>query len=278
MTQIAVMCGATCAIVRVLTTSAYSSGWTLYYKRSSASSYSSVSLTRNSNLYFISSSWAAEVYGLSANTTYQFYVVAGSTSNTITATTCQRGTFRYTLDYAEGTSSSSYTSQYNFAKTMLDEFQDKMIAVGFNINTYDSSWTPLFLVDANASSNYTTDLKDEIHLRTTGLFTGNEERTRFVIAHEFRHLIFFDYNPSGGAGPFLGYASDAESERLPSTQAGMENFYKMISFLSCGTREIYGYYGENSGIEDQSHQYLITLFELKALAKNCDNAYITEPS
>lgn len=273
MTQIAVMCGATCAIVRVLTTSAYSSGsWTLYYKRSIDSSYMSVSLQRYSNLHFISSSWSAEVYGLSAQTTYQFYVVAGSESNHITATTCPLGTFRYTLGFADGTDPSTYSSQYTYLDTLLEEFKTKMIGVGFNLDTFDSSWTPSFLVDASASSSYTDGVKGDIHMRTGNLISGNEPRIRFTIAHEFRHAIFFDYEM------FLDYASDAPAERIPQTQAGMDNFYKILSFLSCNgdQREVYAFYGENTGVESQTVQYLFTLFELKAFAKNCDNAYITE--
>ena len=273
MTQIAVMCGATCAIVRVLTTSAYSSGsWTLYYKRSADSTYSSVSLQRYSNLHFISSSWSAEVYGLSAQTTYQFYVVAGSESNHITANTCSLGVFRYSLGFADGTDPTTYSSQYTFLEALLEEFKTKMIGIGFNIDSFDSSWTPSFLLDASASSSYTEDVKGAIHMRTSNLVSGNEPRIRFTIAHEFRHALFLDYDM------FLDYASDAPSERLPQTQTGMDNFYKILSFHSCNgnQREVYAFYGENTATESQTVQYLFTLFELKAFGLNCDNAYITE--
>ncbi len=273
MTQIAVMCGATCAIIRVLTTSAYSSGsWTLYYKRSADSTYSSVSLQRYSNLHFISSSWSAEVYGLSAQTTYQFYVVAGGESNHVTANTCSLGVFRYSLGFADGTDPTTYSSQYTFLEALLEEFKTKMIGIGFNIDSFDSSWTPSFLLDASASSSYTEDVKGAIHMRTSNLVSGNEPRIRFTIAHEFRHALFLDYDM------FLDYASDAPSERLPQTQTGMDNFYKILSFHSCNgnQREVYAFYGENTATESQTVQYLFTLFELKAFAKNCDNAYITE--
>lgn len=274
MTQIAVMCGATCAIVRILTTAAYTSGWKLYYKRNSASTYSSVSLQRYTNLHFLGSSWSAEINGLSAQTTYQFYVVTGDESNRITATTCPNGTFRYLLGFAEGTDPTAYSSQYTFLEGLLEEFKEKMIGIGFNINAFDSSWTPSFLLDASASASYTEDVKGAIHMRTSNLLPGNEPRIRYTIAHEFRHALFFDYDL------LLEYASDAPSERLPSTQTGMQNFYKILSFHSCNgnQREVYAFYGENTATESQTTQYLFTLFELKAFGLNCDNAYITEPS
>lgn len=273
MTEIAVMCGATCALIRVLTTSTYSSGaWTLYYKKNADSAWSSVALQRYSNLHFISSSWAAEVYGLTAQTTYQFYVVAGTESNHVMAITCPLGTFRYTLGYADGTSPTTYSSKYEFLETLLEEFKTKMIGVGFNIDAFDSSWTPSFLLDASASSSSTDGWKGDITMRTGNLIAGNENRIRFTIAHEFRHAVFFDYEM------FLDYASDAPSERLPETQTGMDNFYKILSFLSCNDnqREVYAFYGENTGTESQTAPYLFTLFELKAFALNCNNAYITE--
>lgn len=274
MTRIAVMCGATCVVVRILTTKAYSSNsWRLYYKKSTSSTYSSITLQNNDNLFFITSSWEADVYGLSAQTTYNFYVTAGNeSSNTITATTCAAGVFRYTLDYAEGTSPSIYSSDYQHAETLLEEFKGKMIAVGFNLDIYDSSWTPSFLVDKNTSFSYTEGHnKGTIHLAASV--------TIKTIAHEFRHSVFF----TNDVVPELGYATDADASFLPQTQAEMDNFYGILSFLSCnnGKREIYTFYGESTGTDSISNIYfsniyLFTLFELKALAKNWSNAYIYE--